>query len=61
MANSVDPDQTPHSAASDLSIPFAQACLSQYLELLRYFTLEAPKRVIGKQCRSRSDAAECRV
>ena len=34
VANSVDPDQTPHSVVSDLGLQFAQACLSQYLRLL---------------------------
>ena len=32
MANSADPDQMLHSAATDLGL-FAQACLSQYLGL----------------------------
>ena len=36
MANSVDPDQMPHSAASDLSTLFAKAHLSHYLGLLQY-------------------------
>ena len=30
-ANSVDPDQMPHSVASDLGLQFAQACLSKIL------------------------------
>ena len=37
MANSVDPDQMPHSAASDQGLHcFAKAYLSQYLGLLQY-------------------------
>ena len=36
MANSVDPDQMPHCAASDLDTLFAQDCLSQFTDLLRY-------------------------
>ena len=34
VANRVDTDQTPHSAASDLGLHclFAQACLSEYVE-----------------------------
>ena len=36
MANSVDPDQMPHSVASDLSTLFAKAYLSQYLGLFQY-------------------------
>ena len=36
MANSVDPDQMLHIAASDLGQHcFAKACLSQYLGFLR--------------------------
>ena len=31
VANSVDPDETPHSAASHLGLQFAQACLSEYI------------------------------
>ena len=31
MANSVDPDQMPHSAASDLGLQFAKANLTQNL------------------------------
>ena len=34
VTNRVDPDQMPHSLVSDLGL-FAQACLSQYLGLLR--------------------------
>ena len=34
VANSVDPDQMPHSVASDLGLQFAEACLSPYLGLL---------------------------
>ena len=40
MANSVDPEQTPHSAAknaaTDLDLHFAQACLFKCLGLLWY-------------------------
>ena len=36
MANSVDPDQTPYSAASDLGLHFAKAYPSQYFWLLWY-------------------------
>ena len=37
MANSVDPDQMPHSVASDLGLHcLLRPVLSQYLELLRY-------------------------
>ena len=35
MANCVDPDQMPNSAASDLGLQFAKACLSLYLGLLQ--------------------------
>ena len=31
IGNSVNPDQMPHSVASDLGL-FAQACLSEYLD-----------------------------
>ena len=39
LGNSVEPDQMPHSAASDLGLHCfpAQACLSQYLGLSQYF------------------------
>ena len=33
MANSADPDQMLHSAISDVSTLFAQACLAEYLGL----------------------------
>ena len=35
IGNSVNPDQMPHSVASDLGL-FAQACLSEYLENIIY-------------------------
>ena len=35
VANSVDPDQTPHSAASDLGLPVCSG-LSARIEELRY-------------------------
>ena len=41
MANSVDSDQMPGSVASDLILHhllFGEACLSQYLGLLWYFS-----------------------
>ena len=31
VANSEDPDETPHSAATHLGLQFAQACLFEYL------------------------------
>ena len=34
---------------------------NQSEEKSTHCSLETPKRVIGKQCRHRSDAAECRV
>ena len=33
LANSVDPDETPRSAASHMGLPlFAQACLPKYVQ-----------------------------
>ena len=44
MANSVDPDQMFHSAASDLGLQFAKAYLSKYLGigLLQYVNISGP-------------------
>ena len=37
MANNVDHDQTLRSVPSDLGLHFAQTCLSEYVECVRYF------------------------
>ena len=49
MANSVDPDQTPRSAASDMGLHWLlRLCLVKYLGLLRYSVvsvhLDIPRR-----------------
>ena len=38
MVNIAIPDQMPHSAASHLGLPFAQACLSKYLLCFKHFS-----------------------
>ena len=60
LANIGDPDQTPHSAASDLDLHCLPVTLLR-VSRLQWINLETPKRVIGKQCRPRSDAAECDI
>ena len=53
-------EQTPRSVASDLGLLFAQACLSQYLGLLRYIVcilVPSPRihvQISGQWLRSRS-------
>ena len=42
----------------NLNILFAQACLSEYLT---HLSLAFHKKDTSKQCRARSDAAECGV
>ena len=65
MIYGVKLDQTSHSAGSELDVhcllrPVCPNTLNHYgnnfLNELTHFSQETPKRVIGKQCRPRSDA-----
>ena len=69
--NCLDPDLRLHYAVSNLGLHCLQRpiCRNRVLKVhvchliwnyvLTHFSLEAHKRVTGKQCRPRSDAAEC--
>ena len=68
FANSGDPDQKLHSAVSDLGLHCLPVTLLRVSRLqwvnpngLTHCSWVTPKRVFGKQCRPRSEAAECGV
>ena len=44
MANSVDPDQTPNSAASDLDLP---VCSDLFVPMYRVVTIECVSSVVN--------------